>query len=206
MLRRYDVMALKSLDIFSIHGFPVGLAQCESNLIGLTGGGGAPAAGGGWLNIVEKYTKAKAYGEAPFEIRRRRTDKGGGKTLVFVPGEWIGAKREGAASRKVDLACADAAKHPWPAAGLDAALTDPPYFGNVQYAELMDFCFVWLRRLMYDEPAFATVSTRHKNELTGNAALGRDLAHFTEGLAAAYAAAAAALKPGAPFRLHLSSQ
>ncbi len=34
MLCRYDTMALKSLDIFSVHGFPVGLIQCESNLLG----------------------------------------------------------------------------------------------------------------------------------------------------------------------------
>lgn len=32
MLCRYDSMALKSLDVFSIHGFPVSLIQCESNL------------------------------------------------------------------------------------------------------------------------------------------------------------------------------
>ena len=31
---------------------------------------------------------------------------------------------------------------------LDAVFTDPPYFGNVQYGELMDFCYVWLRRLV----------------------------------------------------------
>ena len=28
-------------------------------------------------------------------------------------------------------------------ASLDAVFTDPPYFGNVQYGELMDFCYVW---------------------------------------------------------------
>ena len=33
MLCRYDTTALKSLDIFSIHGFPVGLIACESNLL-----------------------------------------------------------------------------------------------------------------------------------------------------------------------------
>jgi adenine-specific DNA methylase len=31
MLCRYDTMALKSLDIFSVHGFPVGLVECESD-------------------------------------------------------------------------------------------------------------------------------------------------------------------------------
>jgi hypothetical protein len=29
MLCRYDTRALKSLDILSIHSFPVGLVQCE---------------------------------------------------------------------------------------------------------------------------------------------------------------------------------
>ncbi len=33
MLCRYDTRALKSLDIFSVHGFPVGLVQCESSLM-----------------------------------------------------------------------------------------------------------------------------------------------------------------------------
>jgi putative DNA methylase len=35
MLCRYDTMALKSLDIFSVHGFLVGLVQCEPNLLGI---------------------------------------------------------------------------------------------------------------------------------------------------------------------------
>ena len=59
MLCRYDTMALKSLDIFSVHGFPVGLVQCESNLLGITNGNGTSVGSGGWTNIIEKYTKAK---------------------------------------------------------------------------------------------------------------------------------------------------
>src|SRR5438477_2584811 len=69
MLCRYDTMALKSLDIFSIHGFPVGLIQCESNLLGITSSKGLSIGSGGWTNIVEKYAKAKAFCEQPFEIR-----------------------------------------------------------------------------------------------------------------------------------------
>jgi hypothetical protein len=42
-------MSLKSLDIFSVHGFPVGLIECQSNLIGITSKpGGAPVGSGGW--------------------------------------------------------------------------------------------------------------------------------------------------------------
>jgi hypothetical protein len=68
MLCRYDTMALKSLDIFSIHGFPVGYVQVESNLIGIRNGHRLPVGSGGWINIIEKYTKAKRYCFAPFEV------------------------------------------------------------------------------------------------------------------------------------------
>jgi hypothetical protein len=37
-VRRYDTMALKSLDVFSIHGFPVAYVQVESNLLGIRNG------------------------------------------------------------------------------------------------------------------------------------------------------------------------
>ena len=82
---------------------------------------------------------------------------------------------------------------------LDAVFTDPPYFGNVQYGELMDFCYVWLRRLAGSEAeGFDRPSTRSPQELTGNTTQDRDLAHFTEGLATVYSRMARALKPGAP--------
>jgi len=78
-------------------------------------------------------------------------------------------------------------------------LTDPPYFGNVQYAELMDFCYVWLRKLVRNAPAsFDHFSTRNAGELTGNATMGRNMGHFTEGLSAVFFRMADALKPGAP--------
>jgi adenine-specific DNA methylase len=82
---------------------------------------------------------------------------------------------------------------------LDAVFTDPPYLGNVQYAELMDFCYVWLRRLVgADVEGFSRPSTHSPSELTGNETQARGLVHFTEGLSAVYRAMAAALKPGAP--------
>lgn len=198
MLCRYDTMALKSLDIFSVHGFPVGLVVCESNLLGITRSDGVCVGSGGWANIIDKYTKAKAYCDAPFEV----TSHGGVKIQVAVPGEWIGEQRNGrgqAESRDVQLFSGTATEASLPEGSLDAVLTDPPYFGNVQYAELMDFCYVWLRRLAAPRPAaFDAPSTRNPDELTGNTTMARDLAHFTEGLATVFGRMAKALKPGAP--------
>ena len=200
MLCRYDSMALKSLDIFSVHGFPVGLVQCESNLLGIENGEGLPTGSGGWLNIIEKFAKAKAYCDKPFEIRHQGIANGGRKAIVPIAGEWIGDSRNGGAKRMLDITCADAAGGDWQPENLDGVFTDPPYFGNVQYAELMDFCYVWLRHLVGDgSPAFSTTSTRHARELTGNENMQRGLVHFTEGLAQAFSRTAAALRPGAPF-------
>ena len=64
----------------------------------------------------------------------------------------------------------------------------------------MDFCYVWLRQgLERDLTAFAPQTTRSAQELTGNVTMGRDLAHFADGLSHIYRHYAAGLKNGAPF-------
>ena len=118
----------------------------------------------------------------------------GRKTVVPVQGEWIGENRpQGSAKtdgnqREVAIHCADSADFELPAHSLDAVFTDPPYFGNVQYAELMDFCYVWLRRLAPDLPEFSAASTRNPQELTANVTAKRGMDHFAEA-AMAYDAA-----------------
>jgi putative DNA methylase len=195
MLCRYDTMALKSLDIFSIHGFPIGLVQCESNLLGISNGKGTNVGSGGWVNITDKYAKAKRYCDAPFEVRH----SAGRKEIVPVEGEWIGEHKDGARSRNIAIRCASGTNLKLAPASLDAVFTDPPYFGNVQYGELMDFCYVWLRQLVgSDAEGFSLPSSRSIDELTGNQTEQRGLAEFAEGLGAVYAAMAKALKPGAP--------
>lgn len=199
MLCRYDTRALKSLDIFSVHGFPVGLIQCESNFLGIMEPGRYLCIGsGGWANIIEKFKKAKAYCDNPFEVMHQ----GRGKKVIPIKGEWIGDHLKGSDSehgRMVNISAQDASTSNIPDASLDAVFTDPPYFGNVQYAELMDFCYVWLRRLIgQTSQAFSAESTRTPGELTGNLDMGRGLDHFTEGLSAVFQRMSKALKPGAP--------
>ncbi len=200
MLCRYDTVALKSLDVFSVHGFPVGLIQCESNLLGIINEDtGTNIGSGGWSNITDKFLRAKQYCERPFEV----TYRGARKSIVWIDGEWIGDEKtqsEKTQSRKVELHCADAMKADLPLHSLDAVVTDPPYFANVQYAELIDFCYVWLRRLVDKaDPVFASPTTRNQGELTGNTTMDKGLDHFTEGLSQVFGRMTAALKPGAPF-------
>lgn len=208
MLCRYDAMALKSLDIFSIHGFPVGYIQVESNLVGLLNGNTLPVGSGGWVNISEKYAKAKRYCTAPFEV----VYKGKRKVTLPIHGEWIGeenAEHRDAHKRMIDIRCETATTLKLKAASLDAVFTDPPYYGMVQYGELMHFCYVWLRKLMGEDfPGLELDTTRHEGELTGNETAERNLEHFAEGLGTVYASMARALKPGAPlvFTYHHNQQ
>ena len=144
---------------------------------------------------MEKYAKAKRYCDAPFEVRH----SAGRKTTVPIQGEWIGEHREGERDRNISIRCADAASLDLKPASLDAVFTDPPYFGNVQYGELMDFCYVWLRQLVSkDAEGFGQQSSRSVYELTGNQTESRGYSEFADGLGNVYSAMAKALKPGAP--------
>ena len=196
MLCRYDSYALKCQDIFAVHGFPVGLIQCENNVLGI------PKIGSGsFCHFIEKYDRAKEYCERPFETIRN----GSKKTLVPMEGERIDAElvtgvKELKGKRKALINQGSITDARLPAKLFDAVFTDPPYFDNVQYAELMDFCFVWLRLMIGDEfKQFSEESTRSLKELTGNITTGKGLDHFTEGLSAVFTAAAKSLKPGGPF-------
>ncbi len=195
MLARYDTYALKCQDIFSVHGFPVGLVQCENSLLGI------PKVGAGaFRHFIEKYRRAKEYCRQPFETRQ----KGRRKELIPVLGESIKAEQvkrpPKADAREAWINSLSAERVPLQPDSLDGVFTDPPYFDNVQYAELMDFCYVWLRLVLGKEfDAFKAPSTRTLQELTGNEVMGRGLEHFTIGLSKIFCHYAAALKPGAPF-------
>lgn len=208
MLCRYDTWALKSLDVFSVHGFPVAYVQAESNFIGIRTERGVPVGSGGWVNISEKYAKAKKYCTEPFEVKF----DGKKKSTIFIKGEWIGSvsvSNSKLRSRHVDIQCASSTDVSLPQGNFDAVFTDPPYFGMVQYGELMQFCYVWLRKLAgRDFSGLEFESTLHSSELTGNVTADRGIEHFAEGLAAVYSRMAEALKPGAPlvFTFHHNQQ
>ncbi|QQR90265.1 MAG: DNA methylase [Myxococcales bacterium] len=196
MLCRYDTYALKCQDIFSVHGFPVGLVQCENNLLGIAGIGS-----GSFRHFVEKYVRAKQYCRAPFETRH----SGKKKEIVPIAGETIEASMvahlpDSRTVKQALLVNAPSQNAPLQANSLDGVFTDPPYFDNVQYAELIDFCFAWLRQALLDEEeSFVKKSTRSSDELTGNETLGRGIDHFAAGISEVFQHFAKALKPGGPF-------
>ena len=51
----------------------------------------------------------------------------------------------------------------------DAIFTDPPYYDNIQYAELSDYFYVWLKRILgVKDGLFVTPLAPKKNEIVSN--------------------------------------
>jgi len=196
MLCRYDTWALKCQDIFNIHGYPVGLVQCENNLVGI------PKIGsGGFRHFIDKYLRAKRYCSKPFES----VSEGKRKTLIYTSGERIAADfvstpPKPAHQRNALLVSGSVEDLGLSNDTVDGVFTDPPYFDNVQYAELIDFCYVWLRLILNPTlKQFESQSTRSPRELTGNATQNRGLSDFAAGLSQVFVQSAHALKHGRPF-------
>src|SRR6202035_4937132 len=177
------------------HGFRVHRVQCEAALVGI------PRVGsGGYRHFLAKYAAAKRYCREPFETTR----VDGRKRRVPVPSERVAStllvdapNRE--RKRGTLLRCASITAQPLPENIVDLVLTDPPYFANVQYSELMDFCYAWLKRLMPKPPFFEQATSRSEDEVVGNVVGGRGIDVFAERLSGVYRMATKALRPGSPF-------
>ncbi len=59
---------------------------------------------------------------------------------------------------------------PYPDNYFDAVITDPPYYDNINYAEISDFFYVWLKRILYDDyqDLFSTHTSPKTKEAVAN--------------------------------------
>jgi hypothetical protein len=89
MLCRYDTYALKGQDIFAVHGFPVGLNQCEANLLGIPGVGA-----GGFRHFIDEYRQVTRILYLAELGRRRAASHGSGfQTVACIDGRGFGIRR-----------------------------------------------------------------------------------------------------------------
>lgn len=71
---------------------------------------------------------------------------------------------------------------------IDQVITDPPYVGNVNYSELSDFFYVWLRLALRDRYShFAPEYTPKVDEIVENKTRGKSREDFYRGLSRALA-------------------
>jgi putative DNA methylase len=78
---------------------------------------------------------------------------------------------------------------------VDLVITDPPYADNVNYSEVADFFYVWLRlALSKDYLSFAPEFTPKTEEIIAQETRGRSMEDFKEGLSRVFSESAKVLK------------
>jgi putative DNA methylase len=160
--------------IFARHDYQPKLDPLEQNVWGTISGRGT------FINNFAKLLVGKRFNRLPYD-RAIEDDH-----QINKP-----------SSEKIDgthaqLHCQDSREfNPAPA---DLIITDPPYAGNVNYAELADFFYVWLR-LALPEDFFLPEYCPKLTEIVENKARGLTYDEFTTGLTQVFSRASAALQP-----------
>jgi putative DNA methylase len=148
-----------------------------------------------------RYLKAKEYLGAPFEIAVDSADK----PICSVPIKPAIVKSfEGTEAARHPWALilnGDSGKLPIPDESVDAVITDPPYFDFVNYSELSDFFYAWLRSLDASSPLFSQKNSRRPGEVQRS-----DFRDFSAMLSKVFSECDRVMKPTAPliFSFHHS--
>jgi adenine-specific DNA methylase len=181
MFCKYEVEWHKISLFFSLHAFHPIERPAENNVWGTEFGRGT------FVKCFEKIRKAKIYCQHPHE---RLLDLNGQRYSRLTGKEQI----EGHLVRDFDkLRCTDHAAllrcqssedlSFIPDKSVDAVITDPPYFDNLQYSELADFFYVWLRFALKDAYNwFEPELSGRRSEIVKNDKLGKTIDFFNEGL------------------------
>jgi hypothetical protein len=155
--------------IFSRHDFQPKITFCEQNVWGTVSGSNT------YLNRMQALREGLAYARHPYEGDFDADGKH--------------CKREGLDPIPFDgqalLLSGDSRTEIENAAGIDLVVTDPPYSDNVNYSELADFFYVWLRLALKAEDAqFAPEYCPKAAEIVENKARGLSGQDFEDGLTA----------------------
>lgn len=163
MLCQYNRSKHHLTEIFKQHDFYVPAAPVENNVWGTRYGTG------GFRAKFEAVRDGKAYGAAPFEKYLSGPKLSQTPGMSGILGPVLDSPQElGTAGDRV-LLCRSSDYLPVEPKSVDLVLTDPPYYHNVQYSELSDFFYVWLRLALQDEyPHFRAELTPKSKEVILN--------------------------------------
>jgi len=126
-------------------------------------------------NYFEKVYKAKEYGQRPFE--KVKNKKSGEVEQFYVENETVSE------DRVIGLNCKTAEHLSEDDESVDYIITDPPYYDNVQYSELSDYFYVWLRECLHEEyEQFKPELVPKAREIVANKSANKDEEFFVESL------------------------
>lgn len=135
-----------------------------------------------------KVYAAKKYCKEPYE-KVKNTKTGEVKTHQII-GESISE------SRLRDLNSKTSESLDEEDSSVDYIITDPPYYDNVQYSELSDYFYVWLREVLKDDyDEFKPELVPKAREIVANNSANKDEEFFVESLSNVFSEANRVLKP-----------
>lgn len=153
--------------IFSRHDFQPKATFCEQNVWGTVSGSNT------FLNRIQALREGLAYARQPYDGAFDQNGKH--------------CKHEGTDSLPFNgdaiLMSGDSRFEIEKTSAADLVITDPPYADNVNYSELADFFYVWLRLILKSEdPQFAPEFCPKGAEIIENRARGLSMQNFEDGL------------------------
>ncbi|UCG01408.1 MAG: DUF1156 domain-containing protein [Candidatus Heimdallarchaeota archaeon] len=151
----YNYTMKQIVNVFNYQSFLVPTMYVENNVWGSRKGNGT------FITYLERIKKAKYYCKSPFEIAIKKDQ------IVRIPikGDRIEANsvdsfqtliaKENADTLLINDTSEDLQAFGIPPESVDIVVTDPPYFDFIQYNELANFFFVWLKQALASQyPAF----------------------------------------------------
>ena len=163
--------------VFARHDFQPKLTPVEDNVWGADTGKGFRA----WFGIV---VQGKLFAESPSDNFYHDTERGhklerraDGSTALSSISHFDSEEN---VRTYLDCRSAEGIRVP---TSVDTIITDPPYVGNVNYSELADFFYVWLRLVLKDHyPWFAPEVTPKREEIVENSTRGKSREDFYSSL------------------------
>ncbi|GFP29698.1 DUF1156 domain-containing protein [Candidatus Hakubella thermalkaliphila] len=181
MFCKYEVEWHKISLFFGLHAYHPIERPTENNVWGTRYGRCT------FVKCFEKVRRAKGFAQRPYEqlvdARGSRFSKRTGTERIeaYLTESFSQLKKHDNASL---LKCQSSEDLSFlPNKSVDAVITDPPYFDNVQYSELADFFYVWLRLALKDEYLwFKPDLSSRPDEIVKNDRLGKTTDFFSQGL------------------------
>ncbi len=157
---RYSPKGQKVEGIFSRHDFHPLSTFAENNVWGTRYGRGT------WIKCLKRLLEGKKYNLEPYNFTSINSKEKISKRRRIVSGKIDGKVYNGEIEHFPDeksnllLLCQDSEKLPLFTNGVDLLISDPPYADNVNYSELSDFLYVWIRLILQEKyPFFIPVET-----------------------------------------------
>lgn len=132
-------------------------------------------------------------------------DFGEANPLAGSAGSWSGAlqhvirglRNALVTDHGADVGLASATHHPLPTDCAHLLITDPPYYDAIPYADLSDFFYVWLRRMVGDDHPglFAATLVPRDEECIVNRVAGKDRTYYRRVMTEALAEARRVTRP-----------